>query len=39
LTIAQEYLDDCPKCIHLSSKPLTTRPEDDFARRFRALLR
>src|SRR5262249_6906927 len=38
LTLAQEYLDDCPKSIHLSSKPLTARPEDDFAWRFRALL-
>src|SRR5467141_2599183 len=36
LTLAQEYLDDCPKSIHLSSN--TTRVEDDFAGRFRALL-
>src|SRR6267142_3713940 len=36
LTLAQEYLDDRPKSIHLSSSPLTTRVGDDFARRFRA---
>jgi hypothetical protein len=38
LTLAQEYLDDRPKYIHLSSKSLTTRVEDDFAGHFRALL-